>query len=316
MDDAISGRIKALQEKYAASGQELLDFLDGLLEADYLTYWDYIRLDSLLSLQQPRTSHHDEPIFIMYHQITELYFKLVLHELEPIVAAESTDQEALTEAIRRANRYFGALEHSFGVMVDGMDREQFLRFRMALIPASGFQSGQYRMIELASAKLNDLVHLEKREILASETSTDTLLENIYWLRGATLEKDGQKTLTLQQFELKYGEEFSKRARKAQGRSISERAAVLHASGSLHEDLVKELRAFDQYVNVLWPLQHYRSAVRYLAKQPADARATGGTNWQKYLPPRFQKRIFFPFLWSPEEQAEWGKSFVDRYSQGV
>jgi len=245
-----------------------------------------------------------------------LYFKLVLHELEPMVAAESTDQEALTEAIRRANRYFGALEHSFGVMVDGMDREQFLRFRMALIPASGFQSGQYRMIELASAKLNDLVHLEKREILASETSTDTLLENIYWLRGATLEKDGQKTLTLQQFELKYGEEFSRRARKAQGRSISERAAVLHASGSLHEDLVKELRAFDQYVNVLWPLQHYRSAVRYLAKQPADARATGGTNWQKYLPPRFQKRIFFPFLWSPEEQAEWGKSFADRYSQGV
>ena len=312
MDDAIAGRIKALQEKYAASGQELLDFLDGLLEADYITYWDYIRLDSLLSLQQPRTSHHDEPIFIMYHQITELYFKLVLHELEPMVAAESTDQEALTEAIRRANRYFGALEHSFGVMVDGMNREQFLRFRMALIPASGFQSGQYRMIELASAKLNDLVHLEKRDQLASEMNTDTLLENIYWLRGATLEKDGQKTLTLQQFELKYGEEFSKRARGAQGRSISEQAARLHAAGTLSDALVKELRAFDQYVNVLWPLQHYRSAVRYLAKQPADARATGGTNWQKYLPPRFQKRIFFPFLWSASEVDEWGKSFVDRY----
>ncbi|MGA0247605.1 MAG: tryptophan 2,3-dioxygenase family protein [Schleiferiaceae bacterium] len=312
MDDAIAGRIKALQEKYAASGQELLDFLDGLLEADYLTYWDYIRLDSLLSLQQPRTSHHDEPIFIMYHQITELYFKLVLHELEPMVAAESTDQEALTEAIRRANRYFGALEHSFGVMVDGMNREQFLRFRMALIPASGFQSGQYRMIELASAKLNDLVHLEKRDQLSSETNTDTLLENIYWLRGATLEKDGQKTLTLQQFELKYGEEFRKRARGAQGRSISEQAARLHAAGTLSDALVKELRAFDQYVNVLWPLQHYRSAVRYLAKQPADARATGGTNWQKYLPPRFQKRIFFPFLWSASEVDEWGKSFVDRY----
>ncbi len=312
MDDAIAGRIKALQEKYAASGQELLDFLDGLLEADYLTYWDYIRLDSLLSLQQPRTSHHDEPIFIMYHQITELYFKLVLHELEPMVAAKSTDQEALTEAIRRANRYFGALEHSFGVMVDGMNREQFLRFRMALIPASGFQSGQYRMIELASAKLNDLVHLEKRDQLASEMNTDTLLENIYWLRGATLEKDGQKTLTLQQFELKYGEEFSKRARRTQGRSISEQAARLHAEGTLSESLQRELRAFDQYVNVLWPLQHYRSAVRYLAKQPMDARATGGTNWQKYLPPRFQKRIFFPFLWSATEVDEWGKSFVDRY----
>ena len=312
MDDAINGRIKALQEKYAASGQELLDFLDGLLEADYLTYWDYIRLDSLLSLQQPRTSHHDEPIFIMYHQITELYFKLVLHELEPLVAAEHAEQEGLTEAIRRCNRYFAALEHSFGVMIDGMDRKQFLRFRMALIPASGFQSGQYRMIELASTKLNNLVHLERRHELTTETNIDLLLENVYWLRGATLEKDGQKTLTLQQFELKYGEDFRKRAQKSQGRTISEQAEQWHSTGELSDVLANELRSFDQYVNVLWPLQHYRSAVRYLAKQPADARATGGTNWQKYLPPRFQKRIFFPYLWTASEKEEWGKSFVDKY----
>ena len=315
MEEAIAGRLKALKEKYAASGQELLDFLDGLLEADYLTYWDYIRLDSLLSLQQPRTSHHDEPIFIMYHQITELYFKLVLHELEPLMTG-SANQEAVTEAVRRSNRYFGALEHSFGVMVDGMDREQFLRFRMALIPASGFQSGQYRMIELASAKLNDLVHIDNREKLANELDTEVLMNHIYWLRGATIEKDGQKTLTLVQFEQKYGEEFLKRAKRSQGQTISEQAARWYADGSLSDALKQELRAFDQYVNVLWPLQHYRSAVRYLAKQPSDARATGGTNWQKYLPPRFQKRIFFPFLWSPQEVEEWGKSFVDRYVSGV
>lgn len=65
LDAALLERIEALRAKYAASGQELIDFLDGLLEADYITYWDYIRLDSLLSLQQPRTPHHDEPIFIM-----------------------------------------------------------------------------------------------------------------------------------------------------------------------------------------------------------------------------------------------------------
>ena len=90
----------------------------------------------------------------------------------------------------------------------------------------------------------------------------------------------------------------------------------HAEGSLSDALKQELRAFDQYVNVLWPLQHYRSAVRYLAKQPSDARATGGTNWQKYLPPRFQKRIFFPYLWSQQEVDDWGKSFVDRYVSSV
>ena len=104
MDDAITARLAALKEKYSASGQELLDFLDGLLEADYLTYWDYIRLDSLLSLQQPRTSHHDEPIFIMYNQITELYFKLVLHELDPIIEKVDVSADALAEAMRRCNR--------------------------------------------------------------------------------------------------------------------------------------------------------------------------------------------------------------------
>ena len=69
--------------------------------------------------------------------------------------------------------------------------------------------------------------------------------------------------------------------------------------------------FDQNVNVNWPLVHYKSAVRYLQQEEADIAATGGTNWQKYLPPRFQKRIFYPELWSEEEIADWGKSWVNK-----
>jgi tryptophan 2,3-dioxygenase len=56
--------------------------------------------------------------------------------------------------------------------------------------------------------------------------------------------------------------------------------------------------------------HYKSAVRYLHKDPSDIAATGGTNWQKYLPPRFQKRIFYPALWTKNEIKEWGKSWVE------
>jgi tryptophan 2,3-dioxygenase len=70
------------------------------------------------------------------------------------------------------------------------------------------------------------------------------------------------------------------------------------------------------VNVNWPLAHYKSAVRYLQKDPADIAATGGTNWQKYLPPRFQRRVFFPELWSPQELEEWGKSWVKREAFGL
>jgi len=65
------------------------------------------------------------------------------------------------------------------------------------------------------------------------------------------------------------------------------------------------------VNINWKLSHYKSAVRYLQKDPVDIAATGGTNWQKYLPPRFQKLTFFPELWNKEEMEEWGKSWVKK-----
>jgi len=57
------------------------------------------------------------------------------------------------------------------------------------------------------------------------------------------------------------------------------------------------------------LAHLKSAGRYLQKAPEDIKATGGTNWQKYLPPRFQKIMFFPELWTDQEKEEWGKAAV-------
>ncbi|RZL13010.1 MAG: tryptophan 2,3-dioxygenase, partial [Pedobacter sp.] len=84
---------------------------------------------------------------------------------------------------------------------------------------------------------------------------------------------------------------------------------LKASGQDVAVLEHELRQLDLYVNVEWPLSHYRSAVRYLERDPEDIAATGGTNWQKYLPPRFQKRIFYPELWTEEQRLEWGKGWV-------
>ncbi len=75
-------------------------------------------------------------------------------------------------------------------------------------------------------------------------------------------------------------------------------------------MVQALKHLDNNVNVNWPLVHYKTAARYLAKNKSDIAATGGTNWQKYLPPRFQKRIFYPSLWSEQEVEEWGKSWVE------
>ncbi|MFT7197698.1 MAG: tryptophan 2,3-dioxygenase, partial [Marinoscillum sp.] len=141
--EEILNQLEKLEQKYDALGQDLSAYLDGLLHSDYLTYWDYIRLDSLLSLQTPKTSFPDEKIFILYHQITELYFKLILNEQEQLVFSENkVEKEEFVKRIKRINRYFDHLIDSFDVMIEGMDQDQFLNFRMSLLPSSGFQSGQ------------------------------------------------------------------------------------------------------------------------------------------------------------------------------
>jgi tryptophan 2,3-dioxygenase len=72
-----------------------------------------------------------------------------------------------------------------------------------------------------------------------------------------------------------------------------------------EKIIPRLKEYDLYVNIFWPLAHMKSAGTYLKMDPEVLKATGGTNWQKYLPPKFQKRMFFPELWTPREVEEWG-----------
>ncbi len=146
-------KIHQLHEKFKASGQDLSSYLEGLLYADYLTYWDYINLDTLLTLQQPKTSFKDEKIFIIYHQITELYFKLIIWELEQIAGQEEIKAAFMKERLDRVIMYFDQLISSFSVMWKGMEKDQFLKFRMSLLPSSGFQSAQYRMIEIMSTEI-------------------------------------------------------------------------------------------------------------------------------------------------------------------
>lgn len=304
----IKDKLNQLQEKYTAMGQDMASYLDGLLYADFLTYWDYIHLDTLLSLQSPKTPFPDEEIFIMYHQITELYFKLALHECKQISEHKNLTVDFFTSRIKRINAYFKALTTSFEVMVDGMEKEQFLKFRMSLLPASGFQSGQYRMIEISATDFIRLVDKSKREELV-DASIEEQFEHIYWKYGATELSSGKQTLTLKQFIQKYAVQF---LQLVKDRSATNFSALYHkfkANGNDVSILAEELRKLDLYVNVEWPLSHYKSAVRYLEKDPIDVAATGGTNWQKYLPPRFQKRIFYPFLWTEKELQEWGKGWV-------
>ncbi len=309
-DDIIKSQINKLEEKYKNSGQDLSSYLDGLLYQRYLTYWDYIHLDTLLSLQVPRTHFPDEEIFIMYHQITELYFKLILHEQKQVVDDKSQDVSFFVERIRRMNSYFKALISSFSIMIRGMEREQFLRYRMALLPASGFQSAQYRMIEIYATPLENLVHLDDRESYSKSNGIEELFEHIYWKKGATDLTTGEKTLTLKQFEFRYTPRLLRIANQVKTSTLYQKYLQLPQTSRENEDLIRSLKDLDVNANVNWPLMHMGSAYRYLAKEKAEVDATGGTNWKAYLPPSFQKTIFFPTLHSEEEKENWGKQWVD------
>lgn len=318
----IKDKIEKLDSKYASMGQDLPSYLDGLLYANPLHYWDYAYVDTLLSLQHPKTDFPDEQIFIIYHQITELYFKLVMLELDQIAHNgklmseegqdmgwnESLSVEFFTERLKRINSYFEVLTSSFDIMINGMEKEQFLKFRMSLLPSSGFQSAQYRLIEISCTHIINLTHKDEREGLRG-SSIDDMAQHFYWKDGAIDIKSGKKTLMLENFEKKYMAQFIDRAHNFSDKNLLAKYQQLSVEDQQDKDLIHQLRLLDLNVNVNWPLVHFKSAVRYLSSKDGDADATGGTNWQKYLPPRFQKRIFFSELWTKDEIENWGRKWV-------
>lgn len=301
----IQERLQLLEEKYANMGQDMLSYLDGLLYSDSLTYWDYINLEVLLNLQTPETPFEDEMIFITYHQITELYFKLILHAIRQISDELDLKADQFIVQMKRINAYFEQLVNSFQVMIEGMDKEQFLKFRMALLPASGFQSAQYRIIEMCSTPIDNLIHYTARHQLEKSQDINEKYEYLYWKRGATELATNKKTLTLKQFEQQYGRKFIQYIRDYYHKNLWEKYRQLSEEDQQNKELVQQLRQYDVNANIMWPLQHYRSAARYLQRDRKDIAATGGTNWQDYLPPKNQRILFFPDLWTGDELENWG-----------
>lgn len=117
--------------------------------AGQMTYADYLDLDRLLSAQRPRSSppHHDEMLFIIQHQTTELWFKLAIHELRAAIAAVRRDElEPCFKVLSRLKSIQAQLISQWSVLTT-MTPTEYAEFRGVLGPASGFQSAQYRLVE-------------------------------------------------------------------------------------------------------------------------------------------------------------------------
>ncbi|MDX2248500.1 MAG: tryptophan 2,3-dioxygenase family protein [Bacteroidia bacterium] len=311
-------RLSMLEEKYVGMGQDMLSYLDGLYYSNGLTYWEYIHLDSLLGLQTPRTSFKDEVIFITYHQMTELWFKLIKQEIEALTSHQGEESEYLSAAnwrkrLGRMVNYFKHLCNSFDIMLSGMDHEELRKFRMALLPASGFQSVQFREIEIMSTRLRNLIRTEENHLI-TERNPDQLFPEIYWKKGGIDLESGKKTITLKEFEKRYDEELIQLIHKYENQNLE--SLFLLQKPEIREDagVLEVLREYDQYVNIYWKLSHLSAASKHLVSGGNDIDATGGTNWRTFLPPRYQRIIFFPEIWTSEEKESWGKAGVLKFFQ--
>ena len=234
---------------------------------DELTYSSYLALDELLRLQRPRSKpeHPDELLFIIVHQASELWFKLILHELEGLIALlEARDTLGALTSVRRVN----ALVHIVTGQLSALETlppQRFAQFRGYLGTSSGSQSVQFRAIEAMSGMRDEHFlrvlkqHGEIAPLVQSALAKPTLQQLFDDLLGA-------HDVTLEQI---YAE-------------LHQRPLQMLAEGLLEYE-----QGF-----AMWRFLHVQLVERIIG--PATS-GTGGTLGSKYLQTTISQR-FFPKLW--------------------
>lgn len=299
--------VNKIYQKYEDNNQDPETFLKGMLHNKPVNYWEYVEVNTLLSLQKTRTGFKDEFIFIVYHQITELVLRLILHELEQLTDQNNRpDPEALVEKIGRIDRYTDLLINSFSIMNKGMDYDQYNQFRLSLAPASGFQSAQFRLIELYCTDIDNLINERAKKIMPADCSLKDKFNYVYWQEAGIDRTTGKKSVTLSEFETQYLDQFVATAEKLKTTNLNQLLLNLQQENTAGLELKSALKDLDRKFNIAWPMVHLETAHTYLSRKGEEMAATGGSHWVKYLHPKYQRRIFFPSLHTEEELKHWGE----------
>lgn len=300
--------ISELEKKFDKINQKTDTHLEGLLWSKPITYWDYIQTDALLNLQTQRTILPDEMVFIMYHQVNELLFKMILWEMQQLCHTDKPETAFFTTKLDRISRYFDMLTTSFDIMGDGMEVEQYMKFRNTLTPASGFQSAQYRLIEFSSTDLINLIDYRFRATIDRNTPYEHALEHLYWQAAGKDHATGEKSFLILEFERKYKAQFLRHMEEYNTINVWQKFKQLPENDQKNPELIQAMRHYDHTVNITWVMGHLNAARKYIeGSGVGTGEATGGSDWKKYMHPKFQRRIFFPELWSEDELKNWGEN---------
>ena len=248
-----------------------------------LTYGSYLKVDQLTALQELESDppRHDELLFIIIHQVYELWFKQLLHELDAIVGKlAAADPLGATRLLRRCIEIERVLIQQV-LVLETMSPNDFLTFRDHLMPASGFQSAQFRCLEALCGVRNPAA----LEQFAAGTPARRALEQR--LAAPTLTKVLYDLLRKRGFDLpEAGDEVARERRVRELARIYQTPEAFYDLYMLAEALVE----FDELFT-LWRLHHVQMVERMIGSKPG----TGGSAGVAYLKTTLDRK-FFPELW--------------------
>ena len=253
----------------------------------HMSYSDYLGLDQLLAAQAPRTQTHDEMLFIIQHQTSELWMKLAIHELQ--AARHVLGQGALRPAFKmlaRVARIFEQLNSAWDVLRT-MTPSDYTAFRAALGQSSGFQSWQYRQIEFMLGNRNTAMlgpHKHRADLLAP-LQAELTLPSLYDVALAQLHQAVPLPDAVLQRDLAQPWQLDARVQQAW--------ACVYKDPPRHwelYELAEKLVDFEDYFR-RWRFNHVTTVERVIGFK----RGTGGTGGVSYLRRMLEVQLF-PELW--------------------
>lgn len=251
------------------------------------TYGSYLRLDLLLAAQQPVTDHHDEMLFVVQHQVTELWLKQLVHELRSAIAL--LDADRLAPTLKRLARIKAVQRQMFEqwAVLETLTPVEYLQFRDALGRASGFQSAQYRTVEfLLGNKTPAMVRVfdhepAARDALAADLDSPSLYD-AFLAHLARLGHDVPAAVLQRDVSQPYEPHDG----------VIEVFRRVYAEPERHWDVYE---ACEELVDVeegfhLWRFRHLKTVQRIIGHR----RGTGGSSGTAFLQ-RALELTFFPEL---------------------
>jgi tryptophan 2,3-dioxygenase len=253
-----------------------------------MSYGDYLHLDEVLGAQHLRSGAHDEMLFIVQHQVNELWMKLLLHELKAAIGAVAADElQRAFKMLARVSRIMEQMVHAWDVLAT-MTPPEYSTIRPSLASSSGFQSWQYRQIEFLLGNKNAamLKPHEHRPDLLAEVQAAHDAPSLYDESLRLLARRGLP-VPHERIERDWSEPY------AASEAIEQAWLVVYRDPEAYWDLYQlgeELTDLEDMFR-LWRFRHVTTVERVIGFK----RGTGGTGGVSYLR-KMLDVVLFPEIW--------------------